>query len=171
VIYSRRMTSDEKKRRTGRDYGKLGGNPSLRKDGGNSETLKGADKGDDNPPLNAKRLEARVKREEKKDNLLPLEPKQTQLDDARASSAKGTRLPAGWAPTTDLRSYAIEHGFDERGTDRMAENFHDYWSGVAGAKGRKADWPATWRMWVRNQAERQGLRAPGRLVANPNAIN
>lgn len=31
-----------------------------------------------------------------------------------------------------------------------AEKFADYWHGVAGAKGRKADWPATWRNWCRN---------------------
>ena len=31
------------------------------------------------------------------------------------------------------------------------EGFKDYWVSVAGAKGVKADWFATWRNWVRNQ--------------------
>ena len=31
--------------------------------------------------------------------------------------------------------------------------FRDYWIGVAGAKGRKADWRATWRNWVRRKAQ------------------
>jgi hypothetical protein len=31
------------------------------------------------------------------------------------------------------------------------DSFRDYWVGVAGAKGVKLDWTATWRNWVRNQ--------------------
>ena len=31
------------------------------------------------------------------------------------------------------------------------EGFKDYWVSVAGAKGVKADWFATWRNWIRNQ--------------------
>ena len=31
------------------------------------------------------------------------------------------------------------------------DGFKDYWVSVAGAKGVKADWTATWRNWVRNQ--------------------
>jgi len=31
------------------------------------------------------------------------------------------------------------------------DSFKDYWSAVAGAKGVKLDWFATWRNWIRNQ--------------------
>jgi hypothetical protein len=31
------------------------------------------------------------------------------------------------------------------------DGFKDYWVSVAGAKGVKADWFATWRNWIRNQ--------------------
>jgi uncharacterized protein YdaU (DUF1376 family) len=31
------------------------------------------------------------------------------------------------------------------------DGFKDYWVSVAGVKGVKADWTATWRNWVRNQ--------------------
>ena len=34
--------------------------------------------------------------------------------------------------------------------------FKDYWIAQAGSKGRKADWFATWRNWVRNQKSAQG---------------
>lgn len=57
TIYSRRMVSDEKKRRISRENGKKGGNPSLGNDGGNSSR--------DNPPLKAKKLEARSQKLEK----------------------------------------------------------------------------------------------------------
>ena len=36
------------------------------------------------------------------------------------------------------------------------DRFADYWRGVPGARGKKADWLATWRNWVRN--ERTGRR-------------
>jgi hypothetical protein len=34
---------------------------------------------------------------------------------------------------------------------QVAENFRDYWISAPGVKGRKADWSATWRTWVRNE--------------------
>jgi hypothetical protein len=33
------------------------------------------------------------------------------------------------------------------------DSFRDYWVGVAGAKGVKLDWNATWRNWVRGQKQ------------------
>lgn len=33
------------------------------------------------------------------------------------------------------------------------DQFRDYWFGVAGSKGTKLDWFATWRNWVRNQKQ------------------
>ena len=33
----------------------------------------------------------------------------------------------------------------------IEETFRDYWVAQPGQKGRKADWEATWRNWVRNQ--------------------
>ena len=35
--------------------------------------------------------------------------------------------------------------------------FKDYWAGVAGSKGTKLDWFATWRNWVRKQKKPIGL--------------
>lgn len=34
---------------------------------------------------------------------------------------------------------------------QVFEIFHDYWVGVAGAKGTKADWFATWKNWCRRE--------------------
>lgn len=36
---------------------------------------------------------------------------------------------------------------------KVFEMFRDYWISVAGAKGSKADWFATWKNWVRNQRQ------------------
>lgn len=47
------------------------------------------------------------------------------------------------------------------------ERFCDYWRGVPGAKGRKLDWPATWRNWMRKAAEYQ--RRPAARRSGPAA--
>lgn len=62
--------------------------------------------------------------------------------------ALGTRIADDWTPTAE----DIEFANSERpGIDVKAESakFRDYWRSVAGAKGRKADWSATWRNWIR----------------------
>jgi hypothetical protein len=38
---------------------------------------------------------------------------------------------------------------------RDHEAFCDYWRGIPGAKGRKLDWVATWRNWMRREHERR----------------
>lgn len=67
-------------------------------------------------------------------------------------SPTGSRLPTDWVPSTDLITWALENG---NGIDvgREAEKFRDHWAGKAGKDGRKADWPATWRNWIRRASE------------------
>jgi uncharacterized protein YdaU (DUF1376 family) len=66
-----------------------------------------------------------------------------------AKATKGTRfnlvaIPEEWTlfckkERSDLNPTVVFDGFK------------DYWVSVAGVKGVKADWTATWRNWVRNQ--------------------
>jgi hypothetical protein len=77
----------------------------------------------------------------------------------RAHAAdRGSRLPADWTLPDTWRAWCIEHRPDlnPQGT---AEAFRDYWHGTPGAKGRKADWFATWRNWCRNQRQQSAPRA------------
>lgn len=72
---------------------------------------------------------------------------------SKAESAPASRLPADWMPSDD----DIEFCKTERPdllTSGVADRFRDYWIAQPGVKGRKADWVATWRNWVRN--ERRG---------------
>ena len=78
----------------------------------------------------------------------------------RSKSDLGSRLPADWTLPADWREWAVAERPDID-HDREAESFADYWHGVAGAKGRKADWQATWRNWIRN-ARWQGARGSPR---------
>ncbi|MFE3060661.1 hypothetical protein [Nocardia sp. NPDC059239] len=70
----------------------------------------------------------------------------------RDSAAKGERLPEGWRPPDAV--VAAMHS-EHPNVDLRAEHqkFVDYWNGVPGAKGRKSDWPGTWRNWIRRAAE------------------
>lgn len=65
----------------------------------------------------------------------------------------GCRLPADWGPGDEGVAFGRGLGLD---TARTLARFSDYWAGQPGAKGRKADWPATWRNWCRKEAEDRG---------------
>lgn len=71
----------------------------------------------------------------------------------------GTRLPDDFIPTQQLRDWfadeKLHHVIDAR---IEHEKFMDYWRAVPGVKGRKKDWPATWRNWMRTAADRSGRR-------------
>lgn len=84
-----------------------------------------------------------------------------------SGSAHGTRIPAGWEPSEDSVAYARQFGLDPRA---ILEEFRDYWLAAAGAKGRKADWQATWRTWCRRaHGEQSAPPAPPRKPPNGSA--
>lgn len=63
---------------------------------------------------------------------------------------RGTRLPEDFALSPERTAFATEAGVDP---ERTFASFTDYWRGVAGARGRKADWDATWRNWCRKESD------------------
>jgi uncharacterized protein YdaU (DUF1376 family) len=73
-------------------------------------------------------------------------PSQKKEEESERASRSGSRLPHDWRPSEEDRAFAEQLGKDP---DAIAPGFCDYWHGVPGAKGRKADWSATWRNWVR----------------------
>lgn len=78
---------------------------------------------------------------------------------------KGCSLPEGWLPNPDDFVTAIDLIGAERAAAEL-EKFTDYWRGVPGAKGRKLDWPATYRNWIRRTAESTARNAkPDKLAA------
>jgi len=72
---------------------------------------------------------------------------------------RGTRLPADFKVTPEMAAWARKEapGLD---LNRATAEFADYWRAVAGAKGVKLDWVATWRNDMRRKAERLGTLAP-----------
>ena len=63
----------------------------------------------------------------------------------KRSAVHGTRLEIR-EPTDEMRAFAVnEIGWSEAKMKSVWVEFRDYWIGVAGQKGWKADWLATWR--------------------------
>lgn len=62
---------------------------------------------------------------------------------------KGTRLPPDFEVTGEMVEWADGRGLRvDLATE--TEKFRNYWAAVAGAKGIKLDWVATWRNWMLN---------------------
>jgi uncharacterized protein YdaU (DUF1376 family) len=68
--------------------------------------------------------------------------------------APATRLPADWQPSDDDLQFCRTERPDLNPV-AIAYRFRDYWLAAPGLKGRKQDWPATWRNWVRNEKQVQ----------------
>jgi uncharacterized protein YdaU (DUF1376 family) len=66
-----------------------------------------------------------------------------------AKATKGTRFNLDAIPE-DWILFCRKERSDLNPTV-VFDGFKDYWSSVAGAKGIKLDWFATWRNWIRNQ--------------------
>ncbi|RTL30700.1 MAG: helix-turn-helix domain-containing protein [Burkholderiales bacterium] len=76
----------------------------------------------------------------------------------RAPAAdRGSRLPHDWQPSEADRTFCQERRPDLEIAE-VAERFRDHWTAQPGAKGRKSDWSATWRNWVRNERGVDGHR-------------
>lgn len=98
-------------------------------------------------------------------------PTTTPTTSSGNSTARGSRLPDGWRPDEAGRALASEL-LGNSGARAELEKFTDFWRGKAGADGRKVDWDATWRNWVRHAAERSPAQAraspgKGRFSADP----
>lgn len=81
----------------------------------------------------------------------------------KSSAAKGSRLPADWQLPKAWGEWALQEAptWAPEQVRKVAERFRDYWIAKPGREGFKADWLATWRNWVRREAERTSA-APAR---------
>lgn len=108
------------------------------------------------------------KRSQKRDTEPVRNQKEPESGRAKRSppSDRGSRLAADWTLPEEWKTWAegIRQDLD---LQDCAERFKDYWLGLPGAKGRKADWLATWRNWVKNERAAAGKR--GAPSSNGNA--
>ena len=89
-------------------------------------------------------------------------PEKPSVSTPKGADKRGGRLPEGWRPDESGWAYAVEQLGSEPLAQGQLDRFRDYWRGVPGAKGRKLDWPGTWRNWVRRAVENQPRKAHDR---------
>jgi hypothetical protein len=82
----------------------------------------------------------------------------------KSAAATGTRLAADWKPDVAALAWAADQGISDDEVVRWTAAFTDHWTAVPGSRGRKVDWTATWRNWLRREQDRQGGR--DRKIAN-----
>lgn len=104
------------------------------------------------PDANAMPIDAN--REPITDNRKPLTEVEAPVAAEKPLRSRGSRLPAG-CPTDEEIEWCRQQRPD---LDPMMtrDRFRDHWTAAAGSKGVKADWPATWRNWVRNERGTHG---------------
>lgn len=119
---------------------------------------------------NADRMRTPMAREreerEKKEGTYDGRSGATSSATSKTPRARGTRLPESFTVTPEMREWAAR---ETPGLDlaRATAEFADYWRGVAGSKGVKLDWIATWRNDMRRKAERMGIQSGSTLTAAP----
>ncbi len=84
-----------------------------------------------------------------------------EIDHGRKQTGRGSRLEADWQPPAEAWDFGRRLGLDEREVADELDRFRDYWIAKPGKDGRKLDWWATFRNWLRRTADDRA-RGPGR---------
>lgn len=103
---------------------------------------------DDATPCNATQHQKKPRGEESREEKRREEEKAEEAPSAK--SPAGSALPKNWILPAQWAAWAQGERPD-LDPNRVADEFRDYWIAKPGKEGRKADWEATWRNWVRNQ--------------------
>jgi len=84
----------------------------------------------------------------------------TEQKKKEKASPAGSRLPEDWTPPEDWLAWARA---EKPGINALqeADKFRDFWHSKAGKDGRKANWQATWRNWIRNSRPTNGYGNSG----------
>jgi hypothetical protein len=96
---------------------------------------------------------------EKKEEAIQVEVKEKKESKKRDMRARGSRIPPDFSIDDDDRAFAASLGIPPEIVEAETPQFIDYWSSVAGAKGVKLDWKATWRNRMRDLKKYQATRS------------
>lgn len=129
----REIAAYQEKADRNREVGRLGGRPVKAKNPEETQTVSTP-----NPDVTLANSQEPIAKKRERENA----------PDGAAQS-RGSRLPDDF-PDAEAIHWAKEERPD-LAPSLLAAKFRDYWAGVPGARGRKADWPATWRNFVRSE--------------------
>lgn len=72
----------------------------------------------------------------------------------------GTRIPEPFEITDDMRAWVTAEGITPAQARASTARFVDYWRAKPGKDGRKLDWIATWRNWLRRDHDNANGHKP-----------
>lgn len=85
------------------------------------------------------------------------DPTPTSNEVGGGTRKRGARIPDEFIVTTEMREWAARE-VPAVDVDASTRKFADHWRAESGAKARKVDWVATWRNWLRRDAENTSRR-------------
>jgi len=74
------------------------------------------------------------------------------IKEVKEKTASASRLPIDWEPDCNEIEFCKSTRPD-LDIQSIADSFRDYWISIPGTKGKKLDWNATWRNWIRNSRQ------------------
>ena len=83
-------------------------------------------------------------------HALTTPPKEENSEPKKVLRSLGTHIPENWIAAPAEVEFARQEGLTDNQIADQEARFRDYWKARPGAGGRKRDWPATWRNWIRN---------------------
>lgn len=83
----------------------------------------------------------------------------------RGAGTRGTRIPEPFMLTAEMKQWAADE-VPAVDADASTRRFVDYWRAESGTKATKLDWIATWRNWLRRDAD---SKKPTRLTPTERA--
>lgn len=89
-----------------------------------------------------------------------------ETEHASKRTGRGTRLESDWQPPTDAWAFGRGLGLTDAEVSDQLDRFRDYWIARPGQGGRKVDWNATFRNWLRRAADDRGRGANGARNGN-----
>lgn len=91
--------------------------------------------------------------EEPQQSCAPREREEKEKSKPKSKAvALASRLPDEWKPSEEEIQFCKTKRPD-LDPSQVADRFRDFWIAQPGVKGRKLDWTATWRNWVRNEKQ------------------
>ncbi len=161
---------DRERQRRARDRDRTGDQQSPQQETGSrgtgdQESGTGDQQSPSNPSTPMEPLEAPPLGSPPRDGALFGVPDQ-EIDYGRKQTGRGSRLDADWQPPVEAWDFGRSLGFAEREVADQLDRFRDYWIAKPGKDGRKLDWIATFRNWLRRTADDRG-RGPGRAGGGP----
>lgn len=94
--------------------------------------------------------------------------KKTSSSSRATRSATATRVPDDFMPDEKMRAWYAAEKLEQIIDGRIEhQKFMNYWQALPGVKGKKLDWPATWRNWMLEAASRASRNGYTRPVSAP----